>query len=169
MAKIAYPECGKIVTTHGCHGGVKIESWCDTPEVLAGLPALYLKNNGAYRRVSLQKTAVSRNMVYATLEGVDTMEAADLLRGTVVYARREDLRLPEGCMLIAEMIGLPVFDVNTGDKLGVLKDVIHPAHTDIYVITTPKGEAMVPVVEEFVKRVSEEGIYLSPIEGMFEQ
>ena len=72
-------------------------------------------------------------------------------------------------MLIAEMIGLPVFDVNTGDKLGVLKDVIHPAHTDIYVITTPKGEAMVPVVEEFVKRVSEEGIYLSPIEGMFEQ
>ena len=39
MAKITYPECGKIVTTHGCHGGVKIESWCDTPEVLAALRA----------------------------------------------------------------------------------------------------------------------------------
>ena len=168
MSKIAYPECGKIVTTHGCHGGVKIESWCDTPEVLAALPALYFKKADAYARVALKKTAISRNMVYATLEGVDTMEGADALRGTVVYARREDLKLPEGTMLIAEMIGLPVYHVQTGDKLGALKDVIHPAHTDIYVINTERGEAMVPVVEEFVKRVDESGVYLSPIEGMFE-
>lgn len=167
MAKIAYPECGKIVTTHGCHGGVKIESWCDSPEVLAALPALYLKKEGAFARVALKKAAISRNMVYATLEGVDTMEQADAMRGTVVYARREDLRLPEGAMLIVEMIGLPVYHAQTGEKLGVLKDVIHPAHTDIYVITTEKGEAMVPVVEEFVKRVDESGVYLAPIEGMF--
>ncbi len=167
MAKIAYPECGKIVTTHGCHGGVKIESWCDSPGVLAALPALYFKKEGAFSRVALKKTAISRNTVYATLQGVDTMEQADALRGTVVYARREDLGLPEGVMLIAEMIGLPVYHVQTGDKLGVLKDVIHPAHTDIYVITTEAGEAMVPVVGEFVKRVDESGVYLAPIEGMF--
>ena len=167
MSRIAYPECGKIVTTHGCHGGVKIESWCDTPEVLAALPAVYMKKQDAFLRVTLKKTAVTRNAIFATLEGVDTMEQADALRGTVVYARREDLKLPEGAMLIAEMIGLPVYHVQTGDKLGVLKDVIHPAHTDIYVITTPTGEAMVPVVAEFVKRVDESGVYLSPIEGMF--
>ena len=167
MAKIAYPECGKIVTTHGCHGGVKIESWCDTPEVLAALPAVYMKKDGVLARVALGKTAISRNTVYATLEGVDTMEKADALRGTVVYASRDDLKLPEGVMLIAEMVGLPVYHEQTGDKLGVLKDVIHPAHTDIYVITTDKGEAMVPGVEEFVKRVDESGVYLLPIEGMF--
>ena len=167
MAKIAYPECGKIVTTHGCHGGVKIESWCDSPEVLAALPALYFRKDGALSRVALKKTAISRNTVYATLEGVDTMEQADALRGTVVYACREDLNLPEGAMLIAEMKGLPVYHVQTGDKLGVLKDVIHPAHTDIYVITTETGEAMVPVVAEFVKRADESGVYLAPIEGMF--
>ena len=33
MAYIEYPECGRIVNTHGCHGGVKIESWCDTTKV----------------------------------------------------------------------------------------------------------------------------------------
>ena len=167
MAKIAYPECGKIVTTHGCHGGVKVESWCDTPAVLASLPAVYMKKAGEYQRFVLKKSAVSRNAVFAVLEGVDTMEAADALRGTVLYARREDLALPEGTMLIAEMIGLPVYHEQTGDKLGELKDVIHPAHTDIYVITTPTGEAMVPVVAEFVKRVDESGVYLLPIEGMF--
>jgi 16S rRNA processing protein RimM len=168
MSKITYPECGKILTTHGCHGGVKVESWCDSAEVLAALPAVYMRANGELKRMALLKTAVSRNVVYATLEGVDTMEMADALRGTVLYAKREDLNLPEGVMLIAEMKGLPVYHVQTGEKLGVLKDVIHPAHTDIYVITTEKGEAMVPVVAEFVKRVGEDGIYLAPIEGMFE-
>ena len=167
MAKITYPECGKILTTHGCHGGVKIESWCDSGEVLAALPAVYTRTGGELKRIALLKTAVSRNIVYATLEGVDTMEQADAMRGTVLYAKREDLNLPEGVMLIAEMKGLPVYHVQSGEKLGVLKDVIHPAHTDIYVITTDKGEAMVPVVAEFVKNVDESGIYLAPIEGMF--
>lgn len=168
MAKIAYPECGKILTTHGCHGGVKIESWCDSAEVLAALPAVYTRTGGELKRIKLLKTAVSRNIVYATLEGVDTMEQADAMRGTVLYVKREDLGLPEDVMLIAEMKGLPVYHVESGEKLGTLKDVIHPAHTDIYVITTEKGEAMVPVVAEFVKRVGEDGIYLAPIEGMFE-
>jgi hypothetical protein len=37
------------------------------------------------------------------------------------------------------------------------------------VIRTQTGEAMVPVVPEFVDRVDEnEGIFLTPIEGMFD-
>ena len=168
MAKILYPECGKIVTTHGCHGGVKIESWCDTPAVLASLPFVYRKEGERYIPARMRRAAVSRNAVIAELEGVDSMEAADALRGTVLYARREDLRLPEGVLLIAELIGLPVYHADTGALLGKLKDVIHPANTDIYVIDTPKGEAMVPVVHEFVREVREDAIFLTPIEGMFE-
>ncbi|MBR6726879.1 MAG: PRC-barrel domain-containing protein, partial [Clostridia bacterium] len=87
----------------------------------------------------------------------------------VLYARREDLHIPEGALLIAEMKGMKVWNVENGAQLGTLADVIHPANTDIYVIRTEKGEAMVPVVPEFVKRVDEkEGIFLAPIEGMFD-
>lgn len=168
MAKIQYPECGKIINTHGCHGGVKIESWCDSPAVLAALPAVYFRKGEAYVPVRLRRASISRNVVFAVLEGIDTMEAADALRGTVLYASRDDLRLPEGTFLIAELIGLPVYHAELGVQLGVLKDVIHPANTEIYVIDTPKGEAMVPVVREFVQRVDANGIYLTPIEGMFE-
>ena len=70
-------------------------------------------------------------------------------------------------MLVAEMLGLPVYHDQTGEQLGVLKDIIHPGASDIYVIDTPKGDAMVPVVAEFVKRADEQGIFLLPIEGMF--
>ena len=107
--------------------------------------------------------------VFAELEGVDTMEQAEALKGTVLYAAREDLGIPEGVLLIAEMKGMKVWNAHTGAQLGTLADVIHPANTDIYVIRTEKGEAMVPVVPEFVQRVDEEeGIFLTPIEGMFD-
>ena len=168
MARIQYPECGKIVNTHGCHGAVKIEAWCDSPEVFAALPAVYLKKGSDYQKLTLKKASVFKQFVFAELAGVDTMEKADALRGTVLYARRDDLGIPEGTMLIAEIIGLPVMHAETGEQLGVVSDIIHPAANDIYVIRTKGGEAMVPAVPAFVKEVSENGVLLTPIEGMFE-
>ncbi len=168
MARLAYPECGKIINTHGCRGGVKIEPWCDSPAVFAALPAVYLKSAEGYRALKLRRASVGGRFVIAELEGVDTMEQADALRGTVLYASRDDLHIPEGVFLIAEMIGMPVYHAQSGAQLGVLTDIIHPGATDIYVIKTPTGEAMVPVVAEFVSRVNEEGIFLTPIEGMFD-
>jgi 16S rRNA processing protein RimM len=169
MARIQYPECGKIVNTHGCHGGVKIESWCDTPAVLAALPVVYVKKGGELVPYAVRRAAISRNMVFADLAGISTMEQADAMRNTVLYANRDDLKIPGGVFLIAELIGLPVYHHESGVQLGTLKDVIHPGASDVYVITTAVGEAMVPVVAEFVKRVDESGIYLAPIEGMFAQ
>ena len=58
MARIQYPECGKIVNTHGCHGAVKIEAWCDSPEVFAALPAVYLKKGSDYQKLTLKKASV---------------------------------------------------------------------------------------------------------------
>ena len=169
MPYIQYPECGQIINTHGCRGGVKIDPWCDSPAVLAALQTVYRKQNGEMVAYRVQRAAVSGRFVVAELSGVETMEAADALRGTVLYASRDDLGIPEGVLLVAELIGLPVTDARTGVRLGTVKDVIHPAHTDIYVINTEKGEAMVPVVPEFVQSADlERGVYLTPIEGMFD-
>ena len=120
--------------------------------------------------VGVRRAAVLGNrFVSAELEGVTTMEAADALRGTVLFAKRADLGIPKGTLLVAEMIGLPVLDKESGKRLGTLTDVIHPGATDIYVIATDRGEALVPVVPEFVSSVDmEKGIVLTPIEGMFE-
>ncbi|MBQ9098566.1 MAG: 16S rRNA processing protein RimM [Clostridia bacterium] len=170
MARISYPECGKIINTHGCHGGVKIEPWCDTPEVFAALPVVYLREGKELRPLTLKSTSVfSGRFIFADFEEIDTMEQAELLRGKVLHAKREDLHIPEGGLLIAEMKGMKVWHHETRQLLGTLSDVIHPGATDIYVIRTEKGESMVPVVPEFVKQVDEnEGIFLAPIEGMFD-
>lgn len=168
MPKIEYPECGRIINTHGCYGGIKVEPWCDTPRVCASLPTVYFKEGAGFRAVKVKKASVFRNFVFMELDGITTMEQAQALYGTVLYAAREDLGLADGVLLVAELIGLPVFDANSGERLGTVKDVIHPAANDIYVIDTPKGEAMVPAVAEFLRSVDlENGLLLTPIEGMF--
>lgn len=168
MPKIEYPECGKIINTHGCRGGVKVEPWCDTPEVFAALPAVYVREGGTFRRIALRRASVFRRFVFAELAGVESMEAAEALCGTVLYAKREDLHLPGGTLLVAELAGLPVYDAGSGALLGKIRDVIHPGATDIYVIDTARGEAMVPAVPEFVQSADfERGVLVTPIEGMF--
>ena len=65
MKKNSYIECGKIINTHGCHGGVKLESWCNTPEVLASLKSLYLLSGGNYTGHRVLRASVFRQFVVA--------------------------------------------------------------------------------------------------------
>ena len=38
-----YLECGKIINTHGIKGALKVESWCDSPYILAELERVFLE------------------------------------------------------------------------------------------------------------------------------
>ena len=40
-------EAGKIVGTHGVRGDLKVQSWCDSPEVLCDFDTLYLDEKNA--------------------------------------------------------------------------------------------------------------------------
>ena len=104
MEKKRYIECGKIVNTHGCHGGVKLESWCDTPEDLASLPRIFTRSGMEYTEYKVKKASVFKQFVLFDLGDVSDMDAALALKGTVVYAAREDFELEDGAYFIADII-----------------------------------------------------------------
>lgn len=169
MKKNSYIECGKIINTHGCHGGVKLESWCNTPEVLASLKSLYLLSGGNYTEHRVLRASVFRQFVVAELEGIADMDAALALKKTIVYARRSDIPLDEGEYFIADLIGLPVRDASTGKLYGTLKEMINRGASDIYVVDTPDGDRMIPAVPEFIRSIDPDTeILVSPIEGMLD-
>lgn len=167
--KQAYLECGRIVNTHGVRGEVKVEPWCDTPAVFSKLPKVYLKKGNDFVCHKLVRASVFKQLVVTGLEGIDDLDRAAALKGQVLYADRADFHLKAGACFIADLIGLPVIDAQSGVEYGRLREVINRGASDIYVVDTPNGERMMPAVKEFVKRVDvEEGIYVSPIEGMFD-
>ena len=169
--KQPYLECGKIVGTHGVRGAVRVENRTDSPAVLAGLSTVYLREGETYRPMEVVHASVQKHMVLATFAGVETLEAAVLLRDKVLYAAREDLPLPEGTHFVADLIGLPVIDTETGAPCGVLADVTFPGAHPVYVVKDGDSSFMIPAVPEFVLEISygeekPEGIYVKLIEGM---
>ena len=167
--KNLYLECGKIINTHGVAGAVKVENRCDTPKILASLKRIYFKNGEQYREVKVLSGSVMGQFVLLKIDGVADFDAAAALKNTLIYAAREDLPIEEGAVFIADLLGLPVIDAETGKEYGRLQDVMNRGASDIYVVDTPAGERMMPAVKEFVKSIDiEKGIFVAPIEGMFD-
>ena len=167
MEKKQYLECAIIINTHGVRGDVKLESLCDSPEVLADLKRVFVLENGKYREIKVIHTSIFKQFVLASLEGVTDMDQAAAMKETTLYASRDDFELEEGDYFIADLIGLPIIDVENGKTYGTVKEVINRGASDIYVVKTPNGERMMPAVEEFVKNVDlDKGIFVKTIPGL---
>jgi len=144
-----------------------LESLCDSPNVLADLKRVFVHENGKYREIKVIHTSIFKQFVLATLEGVTDMDQAAAMKGTTLYASRDDFELEEGDYFIADLIGLPIIDVDNGKTYGTVKEVINRGASDIYVVKTPNGERMMPAVEEFVKKIDlDKGIFVKTIPGL---
>jgi 16S rRNA processing protein RimM len=103
------------------------------------------------------------------LEGIDSREAAQGYKNTVLYLHRDDIPVPKGAMLIADMIGLPVVDFDTGRVYGEISDVRDGVRYKLYTVKTDSGEVILPGVDEFIKEITEErGLLVRPIPGFFD-
>lgn len=164
-----YLECGKIINTHGVRGGLKLESWCDTPKDLASLKKVFLKKGAEYECHKVKKAAVFKQFVIFELEGINDIDEAMKLKNTIVFADRDDISIDEDAFFLADLIGLPVFDIANGDKIGTLSDVLNLGASDLYEIKTDNGKKLIPAVDEFIKEIDlDRGIFVSLIEGMLD-
>ena len=155
-------EAGEVVSTHGIQGEIKILPWADSPDFLLGFKTLFL--NG--KPYAVRASRVHKTCVLAKLEGIDTPEQATLLRGQTVTVDRAGVKLPEGTVFIADLLGCRALD-EEGNEFGKIADVLTMPASDVYVI---KGEKtyMVPAVKAFVREinVAEGFVRVHLIEGM---
>ncbi len=162
-----YIECARVSNTHGYKGAIKIIPLTDYPEVIEEIGYLVSEDG---RKRKIQSLSYFKDLLLVTLEGIDSMEKAEALKGNFLYAERDDIPMDDGAHFIADLLGLPVIDVDSDVKYGTLKSVDNFGASDIYTVKTPKGDVMIPAVDEFVIEVdAEKGIFIRPIEGMFDE
>ena len=101
--------------------------------------------------------------------GITTPEDAARLRGTTLYAHREQIPVTPGAMLQEDLIGLPVFDADTRRSLGTVLRIDPSPAANLLVVAAPEGEVLVPLIPPFVKELSDHGVYLTPPAGMFRE
>lgn len=124
-----YTELGSIVGAHGVHGMLKISAITEFRERLCrpGVRHLKAPNRRSPRKVKLLEGRLRLDDEYLIkLEGVSDRDAAQKLRGHVLYARQEER--PEDIgqdeYLVQDLVGLDVFleegysDDSSNDDLG---------------------------------------------------
>ncbi len=169
--KKEYLECGLIRAPHGVRGILSIEPWCDSPRVLATRKRVFFKaSDGSFVEREVRSGSAAADRVLLGIVGVESREEAQALKNTVIYLKREDIPIPRGAMLIADMIGLPVKDIDTGRVYGEISDVTDGVRYKLYtVLCEDGGTVILPGVDEFVKEITEEGgMLVRPIPGFFD-
>lgn len=164
-----YIECGAVANTHGISGGVKALSWCDSPEVLASLPSVYVEQLGVYSELEIESASVYKDTVIFTFAGIDTIEKAVKLKGKTLYALRDDFQLEDGEYFIADLIGLDVIDAETGKIYGKIEGVNTNASQTLYEVKTEIGIRLLPAVDAFIKEIVHgKCVYVNNIPGLLD-
>ena len=162
-----YLEAGKLINTHGVRGELKMDAWCDSLKDYAKVPAFYLKNDGT-SPLKIEKIRVFGKFLLVKFEGINDMDSALKYKNKTLYVDRADLKLPEGAVFLADIIGLDAIDDNTGEVFGKVRDITDKGSGNLYEIElSAGGVCLVPAVEFFIKKIDlEKGVYINVIEGL---
>jgi 16S rRNA processing protein RimM len=146
---------GVIGAPHGVRGAVRVKSFTDTPEAIAGYGALTDERGERHFTLHIVSAAKGDGMVIATIPGVADRDRAEALRGMRLYAPRAVLPpTAEDEFYHADLVGLgavledgtaigrvvAVHDFGAGDVLEIARDRGQP-------IVVPFTRAAVPVVD----------------------
>ena len=168
MPQKPYLEAGQIVGTHGVRGELRVQPWCDSPEQFATFKKLYW--DAAGKQPVKVKGRPHKNIALVVMEGVTTVEQAQVLRNKMLYVDRRDLKLPKDRYLVQDLIGIKIVDVDTGEEYGTLTDVSQTGANAVYHMKTANGEVLIPAIPDVVVKIDlkKDLLYLRPMKGLLD-
>ena len=134
------------------------------------LEAVTLDANGE-KKISV-KSRPHKNIALMKIKGIENIDEAIPLVGSVLYMDRKDCPLPDDVYFVQDIIGCEVRNINDGTVYGKVSDVLSTGANDVYEV---KGEDnkpfYMPKIDEIVKEVNvnEEYILIEPMKGLFDE
>lgn len=157
-------QVGKITRTHGTRGELKVlpgkgssGAWRDAEVVFLG-----------EERFRVRGVRGGGRFAILALEGVDTLESAEALKGKDVFVTRDQLpEMEPGSFYAGDLEGLTV-ETAQGQVLGVLEEIFDNGAHDVYVVRDETREILLPVVDGVVVEVDLDAgrMVVEPPEGL---
>ena len=165
-----YLEIGKIVSTHGIRGELRVQPWCDSPDFFKQFKYLYLDENGE-KKMKVVSCRPQPTIVLLKLDSIDTVEHAALLRNKVLYMNRRDAKIDKGSYFVQDLIDCTVVDADDKSHVyGTLSDVSVTGANDVWHIAKDGKEYLIPAIPDVVDDVDvKKGIItIRPLKGIFD-
>lgn len=166
-----FVDLGKIVSTHGIRGEVKVLPFTDDFGRYKKLKKAYIRpkmpvnkcNKNVVAKYSEEIISVDiigckllKTTVVLKIAGVVTVEEAEKYRNMIISIDKNEVPvLPEDSYYVFDLVGCEIFDADNGnDLIGKIQDVIQTGANDVYSVKDTEGDTvLIPAVKDFVQEV----------------
>ena len=152
----SYLAVGRIIAPHGIRGEVKVEVLTDFPERFKPGFHAFLgvgSEDPAARPVKIVAVRPHKGGLLVKLDIVPDRTAAELVRDRyLLIPEAEAMPLGDHENYLHDLIGLQVATTD-GRLLGTLTEVLFTKANDVYVLSGPEGEMLLPAIRDVVLQV----------------
>ncbi|MDR2822551.1 MAG: ribosome maturation factor RimM [Acholeplasmatales bacterium] len=157
---------GKIATTHGIRGGIKVNVHTDFDRFKVN-SSFYLLDNDNKIYFNVESVTPQNNRLILKLKGYNTIESITPFIGKELYVDSIDnLNLKEDEFHYSYLINKKVIDDSNGELIGTVISILDYPLNKILEIETTKGIVMIPFIKEFIVEVNDSNIKVKIIEGL---
>ena len=144
---------GRMGSTYGVKGWIKIHSYTDPVESLLDYRPWYINRTGQWQEISMTEGKVHGRGIIAHMEGVDVKEDAKYFAGVEVAVHRDQLPpLETGEFYLDDLPGLNVITIQ-GNLLGEVQQVLETGASEVLVINGQKQHMVPLVLDRYVKKI----------------
>lgn len=145
---------GRIVKVRGLRGDLKIQPLTWRPQRFLEMKGVWAAMPGGEERfLAFKRVREENGVVYVRFVDVARRELAEPLVGSELFIDEADRSpLPEDSYYIDDVVGCEVICTEHG-SLGHLQQVLEMPGNDIWQVTGPFGEVLVPVIHEVVHTI----------------
>ena len=160
---------GKVVSTQGNKGEVKVLSLTDSIGRFKNLDNIFLRNKNSQTTLTVEKIRIKKDTIILKLKDIKNIEEAKMIVGSFLEVERKNaVKLSKDAYFIFEIIGLEVYDKND-IFLGKVKNVISTGSNDVYVVKRKdKEELFIPAIHDVIKNIDLEKkrITINMVDGL---
>lgn len=156
---------GYVSRKHGYKGGVNI--MLETPAKHKELAHMFIDLNGRLVPFFIDSFRLKKeNIALVKFDDVDSEKDAQKLVGKEVYLPLELLDQNQQNELTG-LIGFQVVDAVHGN-IGTVRDIFNNTAQEIFQIKNEEREFLIPITEEFIRKIENNTIFLQTPEGLID-
>ena len=167
--KVMFFTVGKIVSTHGLKGEVKVYPTTDDPDRFKSLQNVILQTDREELFLTVERVRFFKQLVIVKFKEFNDINDVEKYRGARLLVRREDAAaLNKDEYYDADLVGCEAADEN-GIRIGELTEVMHTGANDVYAVKMDDGrEVLIPAIRQCILNVDIDGrkIKIHMLEGL---
>ncbi len=142
---------GVVVTTHALKGELKVFPTTDDAGRFDDLKKCFIRLRDGVRMLEPESVRYFKQFVIIKFKGYDNInDVLTFVKKDILIDREDAVELEEGEYFICDLVGNTVIS-DTGERLGILEDVITSASNNVYIVKRDNGkELLIPVIPDCI-------------------